>query len=117
MCKFCDDIKWREYYVDMRNTDACDNLCEIMSSKLENIDGELYNLGVDCGDCDGCAKSGFKLFTYDNRIGFSYNQKIKQLHIGRNSEMFDVNFCPWCGKRINQNKLVEFEDQYFIKSK
>lgn len=107
MCNFCDNLKWREYNVELRNSNACDNLCQVMSTKLEEIDGELYNLGVDCEGCGGCMVDGFVLRTYDNRIGFSYNHKIKELFIGRNSEMIDFNFCPWCGKQLT-DKLVDF---------
>lgn len=114
MCKFCDDLKWREYKVMQRSDDACDNLCEIMTAKLENIDGEVFSLGSDCSDCDGCKDYGFKLFTYNNRIGFSYRQNIKQLHIGKNSEMLDINYCPWCGKRLNNEVDVKFENQHYI---
>ena len=114
MCDFCDNLEWREYRVMERNSDACDNLCEVMTAKLENINGELFSMGSDCSDCDVCKDYGFRLFTYDNRIGFSYRQNIKQLHIGRNSEMLDINFCPWCGKRINPEKDVKFEAQQYI---
>lgn len=110
MCKFCDNLEWRTYLVPQRTEDACDNLCEVMTAKLENIDGEVFSLRSDCENCNGCAPGnmGFAMHTYGNRIGFDYRHRIKELIIGRNSEMFDINFCPWCGKRLSK-EMVDFD--------
>lgn len=108
MCKFCDNLDWRKYRVPHRNEDGCDNLCEVMTAKLENIDGEVFSTGSDCEDCNGCADMGFSMHTYDNRIGFGFSHSIKALHIGRYSEMLDINFCPWCGKRLSK-EMVDFD--------
>ena len=108
MCKFCDDLSWRKYMIPTRNEDACDNLCEVMTAKFEDYGDGLFSLGSDCENCDGCNNGGFGIHAYENRIGFSYSKTIKELHIGKYSEMLDINYCPWCGKRLT-DKLIDFE--------
>ena len=108
MCKFCDNLEWRRYKVPVRNESACDNLCEIMTAKFEKYGDEYVSLGSDCSDCDGCRDNGFGIHAYDNRIGFSFANHIKELCIDRYSEMLDINFCPWCGKRLSK-EMVDFD--------
>lgn len=61
-------------------------------------------------DCNGCTKDNlyFSMHTYDNRIGFDFTHKIKNLIIESSSEMIDINFCPWCGRKLNDD-IASFE--------
>lgn len=108
MCKFCDKLEWREYGVPLRSLSADDNFCQVMTAKFEKYGDEYVCLGANCADCGGCVENEFVLNTYDNRISFSFTHCIKEIYIGRHSEMFDINFCPWCGRRLSK-ELVDFE--------
>ena len=107
MCKFCDNLDWRNYKVSYRNNSSDDNMCEYVSPEVM-IDGE--RIGSDCSHCDGCKRENilFSLHTYSNRIGINFYRKIKGLTIDQHSEMFTFNFCPWCGKQLTE-ELVDFE--------
>lgn len=48
------------------------------------------------------------LYIYDNRVGFDFVHKIKKLIIEPSSEMIDINFCPWCGRKLNDD-IVPFD--------
>ncbi|MBU5331679.1 hypothetical protein KQI61_05675 [Anaerocolumna aminovalerica] len=110
LCKFCDDLKWRTYIVPQRSTYACDNMCEIMTSKIEQFGEEIFLTGTDCSNCDGCKEENhtFLIRTYENRIGFDYVAHVKGMHVMPTSEMLDINYCPWCGRRISEQE-VSFE--------
>lgn len=119
MCKFCDDLSWREYRIMLRNFGADDNVCEIISQLHDCYDnspiyedGICYSGTVNCEDCNGCADENlyFSLRTYENNIGFDFYHKIRELTISPSSEMIQFNFCPWCGKQIvNNDNIVPFE--------
>lgn len=110
MCQFCDNLKAKNYILPQRTTFACDNLCEVMTAKIERFGGVDCSLGTDCEECDGCLFENirFELYAYDNRISVGYFHKIKEAVIAPYSESIDINFCPWCGKQITDN-LVDFE--------
>jgi len=111
MCKFCDDLKWREYKIPYRTCSADDNRCEYGSPDIVNDGENEYILGSTCEDCSGCAEDNlyFSIRTYQNRIGLDFTHRIKNLIIEPCSEMVDINFCPWCGKQLN-DELVPFEN-------
>lgn len=110
MCKFCESSERTEFIIPVRNNSSCDNVCEIMTSKIEKYGEELFLTGTDCSDCDGCKEENrtFEIYKSKNRIGLSYIQNIKGLRVMPYSEMLNLNFCPWCGKQIS-NELIEFE--------
>ena len=103
MCKFCDDLEWREYKIPYRTCSADDNRCEYGSPDIVNDGENEYILGSTCEDCSGCAEDNlyFSIRTYQNRIGLDFTHRIKNLIIEPCSEMVDINFCPWCGKQLN----------------
>ena len=106
MCKFCDSLDWGKYKIPYRNCSSDDNSCEYGSPDV--IDGEVY--GSTCDDCCGCADNNlyFSIHTYDNRIGFDFTHKIKNLIIEPSSEMININFCPWCGRKLD-DVTIPFE--------
>lgn len=107
-CKFCEQLVWREYLIPRRNRSSSDNLCEILTHRL----GDEVNLGNEiwCKDCDGCEEENthFALTAWKNCIGLTYRFKGRDLEIDRCSELLDINFCPWCGRRLSE-KMVDFE--------
>lgn len=107
MCKFCDNLEWRVYKTSYRNSSTDDNMCERLSPDVI-INGEYF--GINCTDCDGCKAENISMFlrTCDNRMGINYYRKIKDMVIDQYSEMFSINFCPWCGKQLVE-KLVDFD--------
>lgn len=111
MCKFCDDLEWREYKIPYRTCSADDNRCEYGSPDIVNDGENEYILGSTCEDCSGCAEDNlyFSIRTYQNRIGLDFTHRIKNLIIEPCSEMVDINFCPWCCKQLN-DELVPFEN-------
>ena len=110
MCKFCDDLKWRQYSVAYRSSFADDNFCELVSPVLyTNEDGDLEVIGSDCENCNGCAQTDiFTLTACDTRIGLQFQRDANDAHIGQFSEMFHINFCPFCGKWISE-EIIPFE--------
>ena len=112
MCKFCDQLNWREYAVPQRNCMDTDNVCQCLSwGRIDGSDETHSYAPVSCPEnCCGCADENhyFKLFTYENRMGFSYHFKAENIGIDRNSEMLTFNFCPWCGKQLSEQP-VPFE--------
>lgn len=116
MCKFCDDLKWRQYSVPARNKMDSDNLCQCLScGRIDGSEETDSYWPVSCPEnCDGCAEGNehFKLFASDNRIGLSYAFKATGLQIARNSEMLTINYCPWCGKKLT-DQPVEFEESVY----
>lgn len=106
MCKFCDDLTWRQYRIPYRNCMADDNSCDYGSPNVNNG----YFCGRTCENCDGCADENlyFSIRTYDNNIGFDFSHRIKELVIEPSSEMVQINFCPWCGKKLS-DEIVPFE--------
>ena len=111
-CKFCEQLKSRDYLTPARNRMDTDNLCQCLS--WGRIDGSVETgpwATIYCPeDCGGCADDNeyFGLFTYENRMGFSYHFKSQNLRIDRNSQMLTINFCPWCGKPLSE-EIVPFE--------
>lgn len=104
MCKFCDDLKYKNIKIPGRTTIADDNICEFASPDIIEIDGEKFAYGSDCKDCGGCADENryFSIDTWDDNISISYYCKIKDVVIAPVSARFSINFCPICGKRISK---------------
>ncbi len=111
-CKFCDQLDWREYAVPEQNRMDTDNVCQCLSwGRIDGSDETHSYATFSCPEnCGGCADENhyFSLFTYENRMGFSYHFKAKNFGIDRNSEMMTINFCPWCGRPLSE-KIVSFE--------
>lgn len=90
MCKFCDNLKWREINIPIRTSMADDNICEIM-------------MDSNCDECNhGCADKNhyFSITTWEDNLSLNYYHKIGELIIYPVSARFSINFCPMCGKRI-----------------
>ena len=111
-CKFCEQLESRHYMTPVRNRMDTDNLCQCLS--WGRIDGSVETgpwATISCPEsCGGCADDNehFGLFTFENRMGFSYHFKSQNLRIDRNSQMLTINFCPWCGKPLSE-EIVPFE--------
>lgn len=112
MCKFCDNLEYKDITIPNRTNMADDNVCEIASPDIENIDGKEYNCGSNCKDCYGCMDENnhFVVSSFDDNIDISYYHKIKDLTIAPVSARFSINFCPICGRRISK---VYHEDLKF----
>lgn len=117
MCKFCDNLDWREYSVAYRSEFADDNFCELASPVFyKNEFGEMEVIDTDCGNCNGCQQTDiFRLIACDTRIGFQFRRDANNVHIGQFSEMFHINYCPFCGKQISKD-IIPFEKAGYIKS-
>lgn len=117
MCEFCESDEYKKYLIPLRSTYADDNTCEYVSpSNYEEKDiqeeGICYRGIMSCENCDGCADGNyvFKMNKFSrNQIGIEFYHKIKGLLIAPFSESLSVNFCPWCGRRVVDDKdFVEF---------
>lgn len=110
MCKFCDSLKWRKYTIPYRTCSADDNRCEYASPDMWDDGEECYSMGVNCTDCGGCMEKNlnFSIRTYRNLVGVDFTHRIRELIIEPSSEMFRINFCPWCGKNLG-NENIPFE--------
>ena len=103
MCDFCENTYQNEFRVSVKDEYEDDNLCEFLSP-----DGMG---GYDCEDCDGCDDNNH-MFTlsYDHRgINLGYVHKVRGTNIMPFSEDIRINFCPWCGRQI-EDDIVEFNE-------
>lgn len=98
MCKFCDNLEYKEVVVPNRTSLADDNICDFASPSLS---GYSY----DCESCYGCAKENnyFSITTWDNSLCLNYYHKIKDVIIAPISARFCINYCPMCGRKITDN--------------
>ena len=108
MCEFCKDkSSYLQFRVPYRTNSADDNRCEYGSP--DNCDG--YIVGCDCKNCNGCVEDNLyfsiKKFS-DNRIAFEFYHKIKDLIINPFSEAININYCPFCGERLN-DEIIDFD--------
>lgn len=96
--------------ISQRTTSADDNVCEIASPWVTD-EGEVVDYISDCSDCKGCAKDNkhFMLSSWENYISLGYVHEIKKLIIRPYSEAVQINYCPWCGRKL-VDELVEFEE-------
>lgn len=104
MCKFCDNLEYRRYKVQQRTTSADDTTCEFGSPDLDVAD--TYN----CSGCRGCTKDNlrFELAAWKNYISLAFVHRIRRLIIEPFSEAIQINFCPWCGKKLTEEP-VDFD--------
>ena len=101
MCEFCENYsEHKAFYVPIRNTYADDNVCEM-------IKGDSYS----CEDCVGCTDENyhFTLYKYENGIGLGFIRVIGDMTISPTSERIFVNYCPFCGERLNNEELETFD--------
>jgi len=96
MCKFCDNLRYKEIKVPSKTSLADDNVCEF-ASPSEYGDFE-------CKNCGGCSDDNhfFSITSWDDNMQLSYYHKIKEVIIAPVSTRFNFNFCPMCGKRISK---------------
>ena len=105
MCKFCDNLEYKEITIPSRTTGADHNVCEIASPQVIEIDGEIYKSGSECEGCYGCAKeNNYWQITICNNdiVDLHYYNKVRDFIIDQYSARFCINFCPMCGKRISK---------------
>ncbi len=104
MCKFCDDLEYKNITIPGRTTSAEDNVCETASPDIVYIDGETYHCGSKCEDCFGCIEenSNFSITAWDDVLCLNYYHKVRDLIIAPSSCRFSINYCPMCGKRISK---------------
>jgi len=102
VCKYCDNLEYRSIKIPNRANTADDNVCEIASPEIVEIDGEKYNAGSKCEGCYGCTdeNSYWYITTWEDIISLNYYHKVRDLIIAPCSCRFAINFCPMCGKRI-----------------
>lgn len=92
MCKFCDNLEYRDIKIDTRTSLADDNVCEFI---VQN----------DCEQCEnGCSSDNnyFSITMWEDNLHLNYYHKIRDLIIAPISMRFSINFCPMCGKRISK---------------
>lgn len=92
MCKFCDNLEYKEIKIPNRTTLADDNICEFVVNN-------------QCSKCNsGCADKNnyFSITTWNDNICINYYHKVNNLVIAPISARFSINFCPMCGKRISK---------------
>ena len=95
MCEFCKDYNRHiRYGVPYRTQYADDNLCEKIMDDI-------------CDDCYGCMDENlhFSLAKWRNMIWLGFHHEIGDTIISKTSEGLFINYCPWCGEKLND----EFE--------
>lgn len=112
MCKLCDNLleKSKQFILNVRNTLADDNLCEIIRED-------------DCTDCNGCIINEFQLRFYESNgtifVSVEYTHKMntknnQDLIIQPFSEGLPLNFCPNCGEQISEKmRDIDSINYYF----
>ena len=97
MCEFC-SVFTKAYRVPVRNTYAADNMCEVIK-------------GDNCKDCDGCMDKNyhFTLYKRDDAIGMGLIRKIGSVVCAPSSESILINYCPWCGEKLNKDDKYTFD--------
>ncbi|MGJ0846550.1 hypothetical protein ACR77J_07670 [Tissierella praeacuta] len=98
MCKYCDNLEYKEVIVPNRTSLADDNICDFASPSLN---GYSY----DCESCYGCAEENnyFSITSFDDVVMLNYYHKIKNVVIAPTSARFCINYCPMCGRKITDN--------------
>ncbi len=96
MCNFCE--KGEKVKLLMRtsyaNSDDCIDICEAISPN-EN------GYGSNCEGCNGCGDVSFYIgLKWDDYIYVEFYQKIKNVEISPISEGIKINYCPFCGRKL-----------------
>lgn len=98
MCEFCKNHnEYKSFGVVTRNSYADDNVCEYIRDDI-------------CDGCDGCTDENFHftLYKWQDTIHFGFHHQISDFITSKTSEKLTINYCPWCGEKMNDNP-VQFE--------
>lgn len=113
MCKYCDSLKeYKTITIPIRTSMADNNICEFARPDLVVIDEiteETANMGCNCKGCLGCAEENnyFSVDFWNDDMCINYYHKIDEVIIAPVSARFSINYCPMCGKKINDGELIE----------
>lgn len=102
MCKFCEGLfkEKKEIIWEMRNSYADDNFCEKI-------------LNDNCEECKMCDISYRLTGWYLNKVPYimcSYKFNNGDILMWNSTESLPINYCPYCGEKINLDKMVDFNN-------
>jgi hypothetical protein len=99
VCEFCENMG-TEKKLQFRTTYADDNLCDVIRSD----DGYSHT----CEGCGGCVDKNNEFsisMKWSNYLDVSYHREMttldgNKLTISPISEGIKINYCPFCGKKL-----------------
>ena len=103
MCKFCEGLFEENFEIrwNMRSEYADSNFCEKV-------------LNCDCTNCSECSIY-YKIRGWKNKqtekasIQCDYKFDNGEIIMWNSTEPLSINYCPYCGKQLSDNK-IDFDD-------
>ena len=108
MCKFCDTLKeGKDIELFYRTCSSLDNFCE-------------YVNGNDCSLCNECSTK-FIIHPISGRnkdemyVNIKFKDKATNINkedvvIDKNSECFNIIYCPMCGKKLSKEGFENLDE-------